>query len=153
MARTTLNATVMTPNSAVLNNAGTAIDAANGMTIPLPSTGFPAAPGPDTMVLYVQNTTASTQTVKVRAGVNSGTLGAPYAGASTDPYTGVDPNAPAFRGGLGDLITGNLNATTGTAFIGPFDVSRFVQNDGSVAVDFSSGMTGTVWAILLPKRF
>lgn len=153
MVRTTLTPNALTPNSTLLNNAGTAIDAANGMTIPLPSTGIPAAPGPDTLVLYVQNTTASAQTVKVRAGVNSGTLGAPYATASTNPYTGVDPNAPAFRGGLGDLITGNLTATTGTAFIGPFDPSRFMQTDGSVAVDFSSGMTGTVWAILLPKRF
>jgi hypothetical protein len=147
MARTTLTPNAMAANGILLNNAGTAIDAANGMTIPLPSTGFPAAPGPDTLLLYVQNTTGSTKTVTVRAGANSGTIG------SAPPYTGVDPNAPAFRGGLGDLVTGNLTATTGTAFIGPFDVARFVQTDGSVAVDFASSMTGTIWAILLPKRF
>ena len=161
MARTTLNPTTLTPNSAVLNNAGTAIDPVNGMAIPLPLSGFPAPPGADTLVLYVQNTTASTQTVKVRAGVNSGVLATGgYAGVSTNPYTGIDPNSPTFRGGLGDLITGNLNATTGTAWIGPFDVSRFLNVDYTVtpnnqfaAVDFSSGMTGTIWAILLPKRF
>ena len=154
MARTTLTPNTLTPNSALLNNAGTAIDAANGMTIPLTSTGFPAPPGPDTLVLYVQNTTASTKTVTVRAGANSGTLASGgQAGTTSNPFTGVDPNAPAFRAGLGDLTTGNLTATTGTAFIGPFDVSRFAQTDGSVAVDFTSGMTGTIWAILLPKRF
>lgn len=137
MARTNLPLTTMTPNSAVLNNAGTAIDQANGMTIALPTTGIPAAPQSDTVILYVQNTAGSTKTVTVRAGGNT---------------TG-DPNSPAFRAGLGDLVTGNLNATTGTAFIGPFDPSRFQQSDGSLSVDFSAGTTGTIWAIVLPKRF
>jgi hypothetical protein len=136
MARTNLPTTTLTPNSAVLNNAGTAIDATNGMNIALTSNTVPAAGGADTLVLYVQNTTASTKTVTVRAGVGGG----------------ATPGA-AFRSGLGDLVTGNLTASTGTAFIGPFDVSRFVQTDGSINVDFASGMTGTVWAVLLPKRF
>ena len=136
MARTNLPVTTMTPNSAVLNQAGTAVDAANGMNIQLSSTSIPAAGGADTLVLYVQNTTASAQTVTVRKGVGGGAT-----------------PGPAFRSGIGDFVTGNLNATSGTAFIGPFDVSRFVQSDGSINVDFSSGMTGNVWAILLPKRF
>jgi hypothetical protein len=136
MARTNLPVTNMTPNSAVLNSAGTAIDASNGMNIQFSSTSIPAAGGPDTLILYVQNSTASTKTVTVRAGVGGG----------------ATPGA-AFRSGLGDLTTGNLSASTGTAFIGPFDVSRFVQTDGSINVDFASGMTGTIWAVLLPKRF
>lgn len=136
MARTNLPVTNMTANGAVLNNAGTAVDASNGMNIALSSTSIPAAGGADTLVLYVQNSTASTKTVTVRAGVGGG----------------ATPGA-AFRSGLGDLTTGNLTASTGTAFIGPFDVSRFVQTDGSINVDFASGMTGTIWAVLLPKRF
>lgn len=136
MARTNLPLTTMTPNSAVLNNAGTAIDATNGMNIQLPTTAVPAAGNADTLVLYVQNTTASTKTVTVRAGVGGG----------------ATPGA-AFRSGLGDLTTGNLTASTGTAFIGPFDVSRFIQTDGSLNIDFATSMTGTIWAVLLPKRF
>jgi hypothetical protein len=137
MARTNLPLTNLTANGAILNNAGTAVDAANGMNIALPSTAIPVGSTTDRLVLYVQNTTASTKTVTVRAGTNS---------------TG-NPNAPAFRSGLGDVTTGNLTASTGTAFIGPFDVSRFVQTDGSVNVDFAASTTGTIWALLLPRAF
>lgn len=136
MARTNLPATTLTPNSAVLNNAGTAIDATNGMNLQLPTTAIPAAPQADTVVLYVQNTTASTKTVTIRAGANTTYL-----------------NVPAFEAGKGDLTTGNLTATTGTAFIGPFEVARFEQNDGSLNIDFAAGMTGNIWALVLPKRF
>lgn len=136
MARTNLPTTLMTPNGAVLNNAGTAIDAANGMNITFSSTGFPSAPLMDTLILYVQNTTASTKTVTVRAGANTTYL-----------------NVPSFEAGKGDLTTGNLTASTGTAFIGPFEIARFMQPDGSMNVDFSASMTGTIWAVLLPKRF
>src|SRR5260221_480507 len=62
-------------------------------------------------------------------------------------------NPPAFRGGLGDFTSGNLTASTGTAFIGPFDSARFVQSDGSVSVDFAASMTGTIWAVIVPARF
>lgn len=136
MARTNLPTTLMTPNGAVLNNAGTAIDAANGMNITFSSTGFPATPLMDTLILYVQNTTSSTKTVTVRAGANTTYL-----------------NVPGFEAGKGDLTTGNLTATTGTAFIGPFEIARFMQPDGSMNVDFAASMTGTICAILLPKRF
>ncbi len=137
MARTNLPLTSLTANSAVLNSAGTAVDATNGMNIQIPTNAIPAGGTADRLVLYVQNTTASTETVIVRAGANT---------------TG-DPNSPAFRAGQGDLTTGNLNASTGSAFIGPFDPSRFVQPDGSINVDFASGMTGTIWALLLPRAF
>ena len=136
MARTNLPVTSMVPNSAVLNSAGTAIDVANGMNIVLSSTSFPAPGGADTLILYVQNTAAATKTVTVQAGVGGG----------------ATPGA-AFESGKGALVTGNLNATTGTAFIGPFEVARFVQTDGSINVDFAAGTTGTIWAILIPKRF
>lgn len=136
MARTALTPISLTANSATLNNAGTAIDATNGMNIAISTSSIPAAADLDRLVLYVQNTTASTKTVTVRAGVGGGAT-----------------PGPAFRSGLGDLTTGNLSASTGAAFIGPFDVSRFAQTDGSVNVDFASGMTGTIWALLVPRSF
>lgn len=134
MARTNLPLTNAVANGAVLNNAGTAIDATNGMNIAIPTNAIPAGSNLDRLVLYVQNTTASTKTVTVRTGVGGGAT-----------------PGQAFRSGLGDFTTGNLSASTGTAFIGPFDVSRFAQLDGSVNIDFAASMTGTIWAVLLPR--
>jgi hypothetical protein len=142
MARTNLPLTSLTANSATLNNAGTAIDATNGMNVALSSSAIPSAASADRLVFYVLNTTASTKTVTVRKGDNTAYL-----------------NVPAFEASKGDLTTGNLNATTGSAFIGPFELARFVQSGGagadqpagSINVDFAAGMTGTIWAILLPK--
>src|SRR5258708_860866 len=102
------------------------------MTIALPSNAIPASPDAEQLLLYVTNTFAGTETVIVRAGTS---------------------NQPAFRGGLGDFISGTLTASTGTAFIGPFDSARFVQSDGSVSVDFAASMTGLIWAVIVPARF
>lgn len=141
MARTNLPLTNMqmtatgAPGS-VLNTAGTAIDATNGMNIQIPASNIPAPGSGERLLLYVQNTTASVQTVTVRKGVGGG----------------VTPG-PAFRSGKGDFVTANLNATTGLAFIGPFEPAIFAQLDGSFNVDFSAGMTGTIYAILLQRAF
>lgn len=140
MAVVPLALTTMTPNGAVLNQAGTTIDAnavTFGADITLVTTAVPAVGNIDRMILYVQNTLAAPATVTVRAGANT---------------TG-DPNSPAFEHGKGDLVTGNLNANTGTAFIGPFEVARFMGPTGVVHVDFSAGMTGAIWAIMLPRAF
>jgi hypothetical protein len=149
MARTNLPLSTFT-GFIDLNDAGTAIDSTNNMNIALPSTGIPASGFEYELLIYVQNTTASTQTVTIKAGDNTN-------------YK----NVPAFRAALGDLVTGNLTASTGTAFIGPLESARFVQSGaqgvqppgtpdqpaGSVNINFSSGMTGKVWAILLPRAF
>ena len=137
MVRTNLPLMTLTANGAVLNNAGTAIDATNGMNIAIPSNVIPGNGSLERLVLYVQNSFAGTKTVTVRAGANT---------------TG-NPNSPAFEAGKGDFTTGNLTASTGTAFIGPFEVARFVQPDGSVNVDFAASMTGTIWAVFLPRAF
>jgi hypothetical protein len=137
MARTALPLTSLTGNTAVLNNAGTAIDATNGMVITIPTKTIPAGGNIDRLVLYVQNSTASTKTVTVRAGANIAS----------------SPDSPAFEAGKGDLTTGNLTASTGTAFIGPFEVARFLQPDATLQVDFAASTTGTIWAILLPRAF
>lgn len=137
MARTTLAVTNLPGNTAILNNAGTNIDQANGMNIPIVTNAIPATGNLDRLVLYVANSAGSTITVTVRAGANT---------------TG-DPQGPAFEAGKGDLVTGNLTASTGTAFIGPFEIARFIQPDGSVNVDFGSGATGKIYALLLARAF
>lgn len=121
-------------NGADLNDAGTAIDVTNGMYIDLSSTAVPAANGSEDLFLYVTNTAGSTKTVTVRAGVGGG----------------ATPGA-AIRSGLGDFVTGNLSATTGSAFIGPLDSSRFIQTNDRIYLDFASGMTGSIWALLIPR--
>lgn len=77
MARTSLPLTNAVFNGAVLNNAGTAIDATNGMTIAIPSNTIPAAADCDHLLLYVQNTAAATKTVTVKAGVGGGITSGP----------------------------------------------------------------------------
>lgn len=141
MARTNLPLTKLDPKAPTLNSAGTAVDAANGMNIALAASTIPSQAGGDRLILYVQNTTAATKTVTVRAG----------AGVAAPSNFGYAYPIPSQEQGFGDLVTGNLTATTGTAFIGPFELARFVQPDGSINVDFTASMTGTIWAVLLPK--
>lgn len=121
-------------SGADLNDAGTAIDVTNGMYIDLSSTAMPAANGSEDLLLYVTNTTGSTKTVTIKAGVGGG----------------ATPGA-AMRSGLGDFTTGNLSATTGSAFIGPFDSMRFIQTNDRIYLDFATSMTGNIWAILVPR--
>jgi hypothetical protein len=137
MARTALPLTSLPGNSAVLNSAGTSIDATNGMVVTIPTNTIPAGGNIDRLVLYVQNTAAATKTVTVKASTN----------------TTASPDSPAFEAGKGDLTTGNLSANTGSAFIGPFEVARFLQHDATLQVDFASGTTGSIWAVLLPRTF
>jgi hypothetical protein len=133
MARTQLPLSTFT-SGADLNDAGTNIDATNGMYIDLTSTAIPAAPGSEKLLLYVTNTAGATKTVTVKAGTGGG----------------VTPGA-AMRSGLGDYTTGNLSATTGSAFIGPFDSSRFMQSNGQIYIDFAASTAGKIWAVLMPR--
>ena len=141
MARTNLPLTTLNPKSPTLNSAGTAVDAANGMNIQLSSSAIPSAASGERLVIYVTNTFSGTKTVTVRAG----------AGVAAPAGFGTGYPIPSQEQGLGDLVTGNLTASTGTAYIGPFDTARFLQVDGSINVDFAASMTGVIWAILLPK--
>lgn len=132
MARTQIPLATFT-SGADLNDAGTSIDQSNGMYVDLSSTAIPSANGSEGLILYVTNTAGATKTVTVRSGVGGG----------------ATPGA-AIRSGLGDYTTGNLNATTGSAFIGPLDSTRFAQLDGKINIDFSSGITGKIYALLIP---
>jgi hypothetical protein len=127
MARTNLPLTSLIANGSIADVAGTTIDVTNGMNVAIPTTAIPSGPHLDKLVLRVANTAVADKVVTVKAG----------------------SNPPAFRAGLGDL-TATVVASTGVRFIGPFDISRFVQADGSLNIDFGSGMTGTITAFICP---
>jgi len=130
--------TASTPAGAFsdLNDAGTAINQSTGMYVQIPSTAIPAGGNADRLLLYFANSYAGTAKLTVKAGVGGGAT----AGA-------------AFRSGLGDFQTGNITATTGTAFVGPLDISRFIQLDNTIWIDFTANATGTIWAVLIPRAF
>lgn len=77
-------------------------------------------------VLRVSNTDASAHNLIVRAG------------------NGFFPRAT-----LGD-ISFTVPATSGVSYIGCLESARFLQSDGSVSIDFSSGFAGKIGAVLLP---
>jgi hypothetical protein len=83
---------------------------------------------PERTVLRVANTEASTNVLTVRKG----------------------DNPPALAAGQGDLAV-TIAATSGVQYIGPLESGRFLQADGSLEIDFETGMTGTIEALLLPR--
>lgn len=84
---------------------------------------------PEQTVIRVTNTEASTNTVTVQSGAVP----------------------PALAGGLGDLVV-TVAATTGVQFIGPLESGRFMQADGSLWLDFESGMTGSIDILTVPRN-
>lgn len=130
MARTNLPTTSLTYNGGIAQPAGTTIDQANGMNVvttaeAVPSEGTAAGH----LILQVTNSAASAKHCIVRAGVTP----------------------PAQRSALGDL---SISVAAGaTELIGPLESMRFAQSDGSINVDFDSGMTGTINALLVPRNF
>lgn len=70
-----------------------------------------------------------------------------FAGAKvTTIQSGVKP--PAEHASLGDL-TESQAQNDRTTFV--LEGSRFIQADGSIWVDFETGMTGTIRALRLPQ--
>src|SRR5579875_3439268 len=134
MARTNLPQTAWSPNGSIAAPTATAIDAVNGMNVQVPNTGVPAASTMANCILQVSNTAAAAYNVTIDAGVGGG------------PTPG-----PAYRSGKGSLIV-NVPASS-TVFIGPFESARFAQLDGSLNIDFQSGMTGTITAFVMPARW
>lgn len=127
MARTNLPVTNLTTNGKTAIST-TAIDQTNGMNLALASTAIPPVAATDHLILVVDNTAAGSHNFILRKGAS---------------------NPPAFRAPLGDLTIA-IGATT-TVYIGPFDYARFVQSDGSLNIDFDSGTTGTIQALLVPR--
>lgn len=127
MARTNLPITDLAGNAGVLEST-TAIDQTNGMNVAPVSEAIPAKGEAEDIILLVANTDTASHTCTVRAGAGP---------------------VPAFRASLGDLVVTVTNATT--QIVGPFETARFAQSDGSLNVDFSSGMAGTIVAIRVPR--
>lgn len=133
MARTALPLSALVANSAtgLADPAGTTIDATNGMVIAASSlqseTVPPSYDGLRGLFLRVHNTFTSPETCTIRAGANP----------------------PAFRAPIGDLVATVTNATT--LWLGPLDLARFQQADGSINIDFAAAMAGTITAFIAPR--
>lgn len=150
-ARTALTPKTLTANGSIVNmlNDGTnftAVDNTNGMSVAITTTGIPAGGSIDRMILLVLNTNGTGRTVTIRGATSDG--GAAKTGAGTG--NGPAFTYPSFEGGKGDLTTSAMTATTGLGIIGPFEIARFMQPDGTVSIDFS-GATGFIAALLLPR--
>lgn len=153
MARTALTPKTLTVNGGIVNmlNDGTnftAVDNTNGMTIAIPTTGFPAGGNIDRLILLVLNTNGTGRVVTIRGATSDG--GASKTGAGSG--NGSAFTYPSFEGGKGDVAFSAMTATTGIGVFGPFEVARFIQPDGSISIDFN-GATGFIAALLLPRSF
>jgi hypothetical protein len=132
MARTALTPVQLVLDGSVAEGAGTAIAGlvAGGAYIADP-------PGPNHIILIVNNSGAGAANVTVRAGGNGVTVsGGANPGVAFEPAT------------VGDEVTSV--AAAGTVVLGPFTTARVTQADGSLSLDFAVGMTGTVWVLALP---
>ncbi len=152
MARTTLPVTSLSLNGALLTfktdgTGMTAIDATNGHTISLTTTGIPVTNTYDRVIIFALNTTAATKTFTIRGATSDGGASKLGAGANTDFYATV----PGFTAAKGDVTSGNMLATSGIGIFGPFEVARFLQPDGTLSIDFASGTTGFVSALALTR--
>ena len=59
-------------------------------------------------------------------------------------------NPPAFAAGQGNLAI-TVAATSGVEWIGPFDSSRFSQDNGDLHIDLASAFAGTITAYRIPR--
>jgi hypothetical protein len=125
MARAAVPITALsTTGTDVKVGTGTALDATNHhvitLTCPL-----------EELVIRVENTTASTKAVTIKAG----------------------DNPPAESAGQGDLSVSLTagNSTAQLAQVAGLESARFVQNDGTLLVDVASGMTGFIAAYRVPR--
>lgn len=127
MARTAVPVTVLTPNAATADVAGTAIDATNSHNVALGAAGRI----PEEVIIRITNTTASTKIATVKAGANP----------------------PADAAGQGDIAVSLTagNSTPQVAFVGPLTSARFIQADGSVNIDIAASMTGSIAVFAVPR--
>lgn len=124
MARTAVTINTVTQNTALSNPTETAIDATNSHVLSPGSTPL------EEIFLRIVNTTASTKTVTVKAGVNP----------------------PALAAGQGDLVVSLTagNVTPQVAIV-QLESGRFLQSDGTVNVDIAASTTGTITAFRVAR--
>ncbi|MFE4991420.1 hypothetical protein ACFRH4_08720 [Streptomyces mirabilis] len=99
----------------------------SGTTLDATNDHVIAAAKPELTVLVFTNTDTNPHIVTVKAG--------------TYP--------PALAAGQGDKTF--TVAASGSAYFGPFESGRFLQNDGSVQIDIETGHAGKVTALLVPR--
>jgi hypothetical protein len=131
-ARTALTPVQLVQDGSVAEGNGTSIAAlvAAGATVASP-------PGPNRVMLRVNNSDTAAHNVTVRAGGN----GVTAAG-------GANPGVPFEAATVGDLVT-SVPASS-TVEIGPLTSARFTQADGSMSIDFAAGFTGAIWVLRQP---
>jgi hypothetical protein len=78
------------------------------------------------LIVHVKNSAGSSKNVTIKAGVYP----------------------PAFRQGIGDVVVAVANSGEQLIIV---ESARHVQSDGSIWLDYESGMTGTAFAYQLPK--
>lgn len=125
MARTSLPVTTLDPDNGQVAPTTTNVDVANGMVLDLTSSAIPGGINAYGLVIVFSQTFAGAKSITIRAGANP----------------------PAFRKDKGDL---SISANNQTAYVGPLEPARFMQANGTINIDFTSGTTGTVLALLMP---
>jgi hypothetical protein len=135
MARTALTPVALARDNGVAQGAGATPDATNGNTV--------AVPGPFNAIIMVKNADASSHNLIVRA---AGYTGTP-AGAANSGLP-LPQNTVFTQGTLGDLTV--AVAASATEIIKITTSSRFVQNDGSMLLDWSASTSMTVWVLVDP---
>lgn len=119
MARTAVAYSALVANGGLTSPAGTSVSSGAG------NGGQVASANPEETVIRVVNGSGGSGTVTVLAG---------------------DSNPPAFANGLGNMTAFTV-ANGATAFLGPFDSSRFIQSDGSLIFETSVTMTATAFRV------
>lgn len=121
MARTEVEYSDLVANSDLDDPSGTALNDGEG------EGHFIAAAEPEKTVLRV--TTA--------------------AGGGGDIIVVAGDHPPALAAGQGDLVV--AVSAESTAWLGPFESGRFIQNDGQLLIDVESGGDGTITAFRVPR--
>lgn len=70
--------------------------------------------------------------------------------AAHDLIVRAGDSPPAIAAGQGDL-TVEVAATSGVRYFGPFESGRFLQNDGTMLIDFETGYAGTIDVLRIPR--
>lgn len=121
MAVKTVAVTALVSGEAVALPETTAL---NGSTDTLTITGGADA---DKLLVIINNTTASTKKVTIKAGAT---------------------NPPAVRKGLGDLV---ITLTEKTTQVVAVESARFAKTDGTIEVSCEAATTGFLSAVRIPK--
>jgi hypothetical protein len=134
-ARTVITPVALAPDAFTLQGSSGTVDHTNGNTIP--------DPGPNHLVLIVENGGTAARTLTIRAS-GSG-VDASGNAQSTPPWETVFAQATR-----GDLVV--TLAASDTYVSPPLTTDRFTQPDGSLSLDWDATTSVSVWAFTLPHN-